>query len=1236
MQGETLGPYRIDRPLGAGGMGTVWAATVTGPRGVLPEGSVVALKVVHPHLVENPGVLRRFLREAEIGRKVAHPNVVRTLAAEEGSGDGRLALVMEYVEGQTLRALLAELGTVPEDLCRHVGREVAKGLAAIHAAGAVHRDLKPENVLVTAGHDAVKVMDLGVAQLAAETTRLSASGEFVGSVNYAAPEQFGRRPGAEIPWSPAGFAPTTEEDRLDVDGRADLHALGVVLYELATGRHPFEARDFRTALRRILDEVPRPCGELNPQLSPFFEEVVRTLLEKDRAQRFASADEVARVLDEGEASEWWRVRSTAIRTATRRPLRRIRVPRESALYGRDGELATLRGLYERAKSGDGRVVLVEGEAGIGKTRLVDEFVGALAQGGEDVTYLFGSFPPGGAATAIGAFSTAWREHFGEENLTDALRTCLPETPRLVPAFAALLRGDAPPEGAEPLNRESLQALFIQATRRLAAERPTILLVDDLHLAPEEGRALFALLAVAVHGHRVLLVGTARPGLEEGWTADLERLGAARLELQRLGSRDLVRMLAEMLRSDPLAEDLAGRIALKSDGNPFFVSEILRGLRESGFLAREEDGTWASTRAIREIEVPANVAELVQARLTDLAEEDKDLLDVAACCGFEFDPLLVAGVLGVAQIPAMKRFARIERRHRLVRACGRRYVFDHHQVQDAIYRGMPELLREPYHAAIAEALEVRTGAPSAEPARLDGALCVDLASHFLRGARGARAVRYLDAALGHLEGTHRNEAALDLAERALAVPDLVAGPERCRLLLRKAVHLEVLGRVAEERVAIDEAVAGADASGDVELRARARHALGAHLAQASRNVEAEPVLREALDLARAAGDRGLEASGARTLGRTLRYLARYDEALPLYERSLAIARETGNRRAEAVAEGSLGGVAWLVGRFDEARVHFERHLAIGREIGSLREESSATGNLGVLAHSLGRFDEARAHFEHSGAVARQIGARRAEAVAVGNLGTVQRALGRLDEARECFERRLALAREMDHPQGVALALSNLGGIDRVTGDLRAARTAAAESLRISLATADARLESAVREEMSTLLAEEGDFDAAETALREALALRRRIGDRVGEAEALALLGAIEADRGRPEPALASLAEAAALGRDLGIAHVVATAACRRATLRAADAGAARQAYAAVEPRLGLEVRMQCRYLLWRALGNPADLAAAREHLDFLAAHVSAARRAPMLANVRLHREIAAAAAGATAGPDRREG
>ena len=133
MIGRALGPYRLDRELGAGGMGKVFAATVEKTSAGLPTGTRVALKVVHPHLLESEGFFKRFLNEAEIGKAVRHPNVVRTYDADALRHEGSDChfLVMEYVEGQTLRSLLEELEKVPEELCRHIGREVAKGLAAI-------------------------------------------------------------------------------------------------------------------------------------------------------------------------------------------------------------------------------------------------------------------------------------------------------------------------------------------------------------------------------------------------------------------------------------------------------------------------------------------------------------------------------------------------------------------------------------------------------------------------------------------------------------------------------------------------------------------------------------------------------------------------------------------------------------------------------------------------------------------------------------------------------------------------------------------------------------------------------------------------------------------------------------------------------------------------------------------------------------------------------------------------
>ncbi len=1207
LAGTRLGPYRLVSAIGSGGMGTVYLASVEGRATGLAPGERVALKVVHPHLLAREGFFRRFLREAEIGRRLRHENVVRTLDADAVPAEGGHVhfLVLEYVEGQTLRGLLAELERVPEELCRHVGREVAKALAAIHAAGAVHRDLKPDNVLITS-ENVVKVMDLGVARLDDEALAVSQTGAFVGSVRYAAPEQFRGRG-------------TT------VDGRADLYALGLVLYELATGRHPFPGDDFHVVLRQQMTEVPRPAGELNPQLSAFFEEVLRTLLAKDRERRFGSADSLRSVLEEGEKSSWWLHRANEVRASTKRPLRRIRIPRETALYGRDTELARLRSYFERAKAGDGQVVLVLGEAGIGKSRLVDEFVGQLEREGEDLNFLHGSYPPGGAATVSGAFSTAFREHFGEGTLEDALREALPQTPILVPAFAALLRGDSVPPGAEPLTKDSLQTVFVHATRHLAAERPTILLIEDLHFAPEEGRALFAALSLAVSGHRILLVGATRPGLDEKWIAQLTRQAqTTQLALQRLGPKELVRLLRDALRSARLAEELSALIAVKSDGNPYFVFEILRGLREGQFLRQQPDGTWVTTQVLRDIQIPSTVKDLVAARIADLEPEDKDLLDVAACVGFEFDAGLVADALGVPHVPVLRRLARIEARHRLVRSVGERFVFDHHQVQETLYAALPPPLAREYHASIAGALEAASGAASKGPGAAEGATCVHLADHFLRGGAGQSALRYLDAALTYLDGRYLHGAALGLAERALAVPSLLEGRRRCEVVLYVTKRLELLGRGDAEVPVLEEAVALADAVGDAEIRTRARMEQGRHLWQIGRYADAEAVLAVALDLARRAGNRSQEARAMGIRGLVLHQLGRLEEALACHQRDLAVARESGDRQREAVVMGNLGFVLYSMGRHAEALAHDERHLALAREMGDRRGEGRAAGNLGVVFWEIGRLEESRRFHERHLEIARDVGDRFGEARTLGNLGLLSFSRGRYDEDREWQTRSLALAREIGSRLSVAfgeanlaVALEALGRSDEARAHFQDARSLGME-IGAPLATAWAV------EALADLDCDAGRTAEAEAGFRSAMEMLEAAGAGRRAAGAQWSLGRLLAQMGRVDEARLLLESALAVAVDSDKPGMQVRALAELAVLDDGYIDRAEEAVARFGPRVGVPTRMDAHLALFRATDERTHLVEAKRLLDEVVAAAPPKDRESMLTNVRLHREIAAAA------------
>jgi serine/threonine protein kinase/tetratricopeptide (TPR) repeat protein len=1198
--GSRINSYRVLSELGSGGMGCVYLAACAEDTAGLGADARVALKVIHPNLLSQPGFFERFLREARIGQEVRHENVVQTYDCDTTTVDDAQLhfLVMEYVQGQDLRDLLRELEVVPEELCRHIGREVAKGLTAIHQAGVVHRDIKPENVLITEEH-VVKVMDLGVARLSDEAVRLSQTGAFVGSVEYASPEQF-------------------RTADTEPDGRSDLYSLGVLLYELSTGQQPHRHADIYRVIKSILEEEPRKPGQINPQLSPFFEEVVCSLMAKDRDARFRSAEDLVHVLTEGEDGAWWEQRATALRAESKRPLRRVRIPRETALYGREAELEELHMLYERARSGDGQVLLLQGEAGIGKTRLVDEFVGHLHQEGEDINFLYGSYPPGGGATAAGAFSEAYREQFGEPGSAPWLS----QTPLLASSFDALLRGEPAPEGAEPLTRDSLQTVFVHATRSLARERPTIVLIDDLHFATEDARALFMTLALAVPGHAILLIGTARPGADEKWvSAVTQPEQASQLVLPRLGAKDLTRLLRDAFRSERLAEELGFKIAEKSDGNPFFAFEIICGLREGQFITQQADGRWATSRIIQDIEIPSSVLDLVNARVADLTEEERDLLDLASCCGFEFDPLLLCEILGLSRITLLKTLGQIERKHRLVRTAGRHYLFDHHQVQEALYGGLSELLREEYHGMIASALEERHEAASRPPTEIEGALCVDLLEHFLKSGEAARGTRYLDPALDHLNAGYLNEKALNLLERALAIGGLLEGSERAKALLRLYHCLDLLGRPATQEAAVSEARALAEAAGDDPLLAKVEHATAHLLSMTGRSRESRSHYERAREMFAALGDRGGEADAINGLGIVALDLGEAAEAMKYDEMALAIRREIGDVQGEAASTINYGITCRNLGRMDEAREYLERGVVLARECGNRRWESNALNGLGGLLFRSGRFKEAQEYLQRALGLVRDVGYRLGEGGLVGFLGLVHYKQASYRLARSHHEEALAIHEEGGRRIGASIARGNLGSALLKLGLTAEARTQFELALDIARDVGDRRVQSYWLQELGSAAAEEGNLVEARRGYEQALALRRKISYPEGVAETLRLLGVLLIGQGLEAEGGACLEEATGLARKMNlVATEVLSVLSRLAAPTAGGAEAARSVLTRHEGQLGRGDLMAACLQLFRVTGDRKLLAKAKGLLDQVVEDAPEECRALMLANVGIHREI----------------
>src|SRR5690606_37431266 len=249
------GRYRIERMLGAGGMGTVYRARYVHMR------KTVAVKVLHREMTHLPEVVARFEREAVAAANIEHPNVAAATDFGRLENDS-FYLVLEYIEGQSLTERLDREGVFPPPLALHIVRQIADALATAHAAGVVHRDLKPDNVmLVERDGDPgfVKVLDFGIAKVdmtGGDQQALTKLGSIFGTPDYMAPEQA------------AGRA---------VDGRAELYALGIMLYQMLVGRTPFQHDDMVVVLTRQLTAPPEPLPD---DIDPALQVIVARLLAK--------------------------------------------------------------------------------------------------------------------------------------------------------------------------------------------------------------------------------------------------------------------------------------------------------------------------------------------------------------------------------------------------------------------------------------------------------------------------------------------------------------------------------------------------------------------------------------------------------------------------------------------------------------------------------------------------------------------------------------------------------------------------------------------------------------------------------------------------------------------------------------------------------------------------------------------------------------------------------------------
>jgi tetratricopeptide (TPR) repeat protein len=1021
LAGVKLGPCRLLGELGSGGMGQVYLAEMEEDRPYAANGSKVAVKILHSILMGDEEFVLRFDREARVGMSIENLRVARSYEAGAETVNGRhfMYIIIEYVEGIPLRRLINDLGTLPEALLRDLAAEVAQGLAAVHGAGAVHRDIKPENVLITPEHH-VKIMDLGIVSMGSADTRLTRVGMAVGTFNYAAPEQLS----GEV-----------------VGPAADMYALGVMMYEAATHIQPFASENAAATMWRQYQMVPKRLGEIDGRISPFIEEVVATLLEKDPAKRFFTATKLEQVLREGESSAWWLSREMAARVAEGgHALRKAGIARDAAFVGRAAEMAKIGKMVADTIAGtSGKVLVVEGDTGIGKSRLLDEVVRRLEKITPRPTILYGSCPPEG--TGYAGIASAVVDYFGVGAIDSRLAGFVAGPPALLAAFSTLLTGVGVAAG-QRMSDDTVQGLFAELADNIAKRRPVLWIVDNVQCASQETQRVIQLLARKASSSRILLILAGRSSVAlENVVNDALLSNTDRIRLPRLSPREVVALVTQKVSRPSLAEDLGNLLAERLDGNPLFILETLREFEDDGTITELVEHPSAGRRRIDASTAASSVRGLVLSRLRHISDEERSMLEIAATIGFEFDPDLVSRVAGVARLGVLQTLSSLERRTGIVRSAGPAFRFDLHELREAVYDTMSPMLRVAYHGEVAKAYGARVGATAAGPD------AVFLATNYLKGHQLAEGLSFVGPALEYLSASYgADKTGVDLADLAIHEMGNAHTVLECEIQLRRAEFLHRLGRTDDQRAAAEAALKTAIELGDDSLRARSALALARSRILVGDYAKGEELLQSALALAQANGDRYTEVGIVGNLGRVYLLSGRLAEARAAFEREVALARDLSDPRLECRALGTLSNLLLSQNEHDEALDYLEREMAISQEIGFRESEITASFGLGMVRLWRGEHGQAGQHLKHQLNITRDL----AHGGALAHFGLVQYwyECGQLEKAERHLQLAMDRARAANLRHFVAYLHLYDGEIKRARGQHEDALASYRDALALS--------------------------------------------------------------------------------------------------------------------------------------------------------------------------------------------
>ena len=1055
--------YHVISKLGQGGMGIVYLV-----KDPLRADQVLALKLVRTENLGDRSMAQFKYEFATLGQ-LHHPNLVEVYdfgsifsveELPEAEHLNAFFYTMQYIQGEDLLSLAQRhLATPPASReadytwLYEVIVQVCRALAYIHSRGLIHYDVKSRHIQITPAGQ-VKLMDFGLIG----EPRAGGQIKVRGTPDYIAPELI--RGG-------------------EVDQRADLYSLGVTLYEIVTGQLPFGDTSSIVLMRRHLEEQPDLPSQLVSHVPQGLQDLIMKLLEKEPANRYASAGQVIQAINAISGLDF---------PVETRETRRGYI-QSARFVGRESEMARLQGLLMRMLQGQGNLVMIAGAAGMGKLRLAREFK-ARAQVQRVLVC------EGACLQQDSAPYRPWAGIYSQliphirTHQPKALAEHGPAASALMPDLAAQFNLAAPrPETGEPAALlRSVSALL------LAVNQPLVVILEDLQYADAESVDLLEVLSLQAEGHRLLLIGLYRDD-EIGEAHPLQRVlvraagpdhAGEMLCLQPLNEDDVEIFVRSMLGAEdaasaPLPAGLLPRLMAETGGNPTFIQSVMQSLVEEDLL--HYDGSqWQID--LENLALPAGILEAARRHLKRLDGDLLELLQWAAALGEWLEVDVLLEVCGRDCEPAMGLIQRAVSQHVLEvgqRAGVQVYRFTTDAMRQAVYQTLTPEARQERHQRIIDVLNKLYPAEK---------VADWLAWHALRAGNPQQTLQALRQAAENAVQRQANETAVRYYGEALALLDQHAGlaePALCYdLHAGRERSYVAIGDREQQKLELATMEALARQMGDPARQVEVLNRQGALANLLGKKDEAQRAAEAAVGLARQAGLQPQEAQALTNLGELYYLLSRFDDSQACHEQALKLYEALNDTRGRAANWRMLGRLHMRAGRSEPAIQYTQRALKLYRETGDLSGQADAMASIGVVVTD---HAQARDYHEQALAIRRTLGDKIGQASSYNNLGIIHWTLGLYNRALEYMEQAVGLARSLQERRRLGYYMDSLGRCYFALGRLDEALQAIEEGIQITQESGNRWAEGAVSVMAAQVLLARGEPEKAlETSWRACNILR----------------------------------------------------------------------------------------------------------------------------------------------------